>query len=130
MRADAGERLDAGGLALLILAGWLVPGGGHLWLGRRTKGLVLLVALTAMFGIGLALNGRLFPFEASQPLVLLAAIADLAVGLPYASAWAFGLGQGQASAVTYEYANAFLIVAGLLNMLVVIDVYDTALGRK
>jgi hypothetical protein len=34
------------------------------------------------------------------------------------------------AAVTYEYANAFLIVAGLLNMLVVLDVYDTALGRK
>ena len=130
MRADAAERIDGGGLVLLVLAAWLVPGGGHLWLGRRTKGLVLLVALTAMFGIGLALNGTLFPFEASQPLVLLAAIADLAVGLPYAFAWAFSLGQGQAAAVTYEYANAFLIVAGLLNMLVVIDLYDTALGRK
>jgi len=115
---------------LLAVAAWLVPGGGHLWLGRRTKGLILLVALTAMFGVGLALKGRLFPFEASQPLVLLAAIADLAVGLPYAVAWAFNLGQGQAAAVTYEYANAFLIVAGLLNMLVVLDAYDTALRRK
>jgi hypothetical protein len=33
-------------------------------------------------------------------------------------------------AVTYEYGNAFLIVAGLLNLLVVIDAYDTAVGRK
>ena len=33
-------------------------------------------------------------------------------------------------AVTYEYGNAFLIVAGLLNMLVVIDAYDVAMGRK
>ena len=32
--------------------------------------------------------------------------------------------------MTYEYGNAFLIVAGLLNMLVVIDAYDVALGRK
>jgi hypothetical protein len=130
MRADAAERVDGGGLVLLVLAAWLVPGSGHLWLGRRTKGLILLVALTTMFGIGLALNGRLFPFEASQPLVLLAAVADLAMGLPYAFAWAFNLGQGQAAAVTYEYANAFLIVAGLLNMLVVLDAYDAALGRK
>jgi hypothetical protein len=34
------------------------------------------------------------------------------------------------TAVTYEYGNAYLIVAGLLNLLVVIDAYDIALGRK
>ena len=33
---------------LLYLAAWLVPGSGHLWLGRRQKGLVFLVALPAM----------------------------------------------------------------------------------
>jgi hypothetical protein len=117
-------------MVLLLLASWLVPGSGHLWLGKRVKGLVCLVALTAMFVIGLALQGRLFPFEASQPLVFLAAAADVAAGLPYLVAWALGWGQGQVAAVTYEYANAFLIVAGLLNMLVLLDVYDTAVGRK
>jgi hypothetical protein len=130
MRADAAERVDSGNLVLLVLTSWLVPGCGHLWLGRRTKGLVFLVALTAMFVIGLTLKGRLFPFEASQPLVFLAAIADVAIGLPYGLAWALNLGQGEVAAVTYEYANAFIIVAGLLNMLVVLDVYDTAVGRK
>jgi hypothetical protein len=130
MRADAVERVETGGIVLLLLAAWLVPGSGHLWLGRRKKGVVFLVALTAMFAIGLALQGRLFPFESSQPLVFLAAFADIAMGLPYFAAWAAGWGQGQVAAVTYEYANAFLIVAGLLNMLVVLDVYDTAVGRK
>ena len=33
-------------------------------------------------------------------------------------------------AVTYEYGNAFLIVAGLLNLLVVIDAYDVAHGPE
>jgi len=130
MQADAVERVETGGIVLLLLAAWLVPGSGHLWLGRRVKGLVFLVALTAMFAIGLAFQGRLFPFEASQPLVFLAAAADVAAGLPYFAAWAFGWGQGQVAAITYEYANAFLIVAGLLNMLVLLDVYDTAVGRK
>ena len=37
---------------------------------------------------------------------------------------------GDVRAVTYEYGNAFLIVAGLLNLLVVIDAYDVAMGRK
>ena len=34
------------------------------------------------------------------------------------------------TAASYEYGNTFLIVAGLLNMLVVLDAYDIALGRK
>jgi len=130
MRADAVERVDTGSIVLLVLAAWLVPGSGHLWLGRRAKGLVFLVALTAMFAVGLALGGRLFPFESSQPLVFLAAAADVAAGLPYFGAWVLGWGQGQVAAVSYEYANAFLIVAGLLNMLVLLDVYDTAVGRR
>ena len=33
-------------------------------------------------------------------------------------------------ALTYEYGNAFLIVAGLMNMLVVLDAFDVAQGRK
>lgn len=115
---------------LLCLGAWFIPGSGHVWLGRRTKGLIFLAALLVMFGLGLALNGRLFPFEFSQPLVGLAAIADLGMGLPYFLAWSMGWGQGQVVAVTYEYANAFLIAAGLLNMLVVLDAYDIACGRK
>jgi hypothetical protein len=114
---------------LLCLASWAVPGLGHLWLGRR-KGWVFLVALPIMFAIGLAIHGRLFPFDASEPLVGLAALADLGIGLVYFAAAALGYGAGEVRAVTYEYGNAFLIVAGLLNVLVVIDAYDIAMGRK
>jgi hypothetical protein len=130
MRADAAERTDQSMALVVSLAAWLVPGGGHLWLGRRAKGLVFLAALVLMFGLGVALQGRLFPFEFSQPLVGLAAVADVGIGVPYFLAWSMGWGQGQVTATTYEYANAFLIVAGLLNMLVVLDAYDIACGRK
>jgi hypothetical protein len=130
MRADAAERTDQATTTLVCLAAWIIPGGGHFWLGRRGRGLIFLAALVVMFGLGLALQGRLFPFEYSQPLVGLAAMADVGVGLPYFVAWAMGWGQGHVVAVTYEYANAFLIVAGLLNMLVVLDAYDIACGRK
>jgi hypothetical protein len=112
------------------VASWLVPGAGHLLLGRPQKGLVFLLALPVMFAIGLALDGRLFPFEFSQPLVGLAALANLGMGLPYVIASALGLGKGVVTAVAYEYGNAFLIVSGLLNMLVALDAYDVRLGRK
>jgi uncharacterized protein DUF6677 len=130
VRATAAEQTQSGGLVLLCLASWAIPGAGHLWLGRRSKGVIFLVALPLMFAIGLAIKGRLFPFDLSEPLVGLAAIADVGIGLTYFIASALGFGAGDVRAVTYEYGNAFLIVAGLLNLLVVIDAYDVALGRK
>jgi hypothetical protein len=130
MRAEAVSRPAASSVVLVALAAWLLPGAGHLWLGRRQKGWIFLAALLAMFAIGLVLEGRLFPFEFSQPLVGLAAIANLGTGIPYFLAWAGGFGEGQVIAATYEYGNAFLIVAGLLNMLVVLDACDIAAGRK
>src|SRR3989442_13902408 len=107
-----------------------MPGAGHLWLGRRTKGLIFLIALPLMFAIGLAIHGRLFPFDLSEPLVGLAALADVGIGLTYFVASTLGYGAGDVRAVTYEYGNAFLIVAGLLNLLVVIHAYDVTAGRK
>ena len=83
-----------------------------------------------MFAIGLLLEGSLYPFDLTQPLAMLAAVADLGIGAPYVAARALGLGDGRVVASTYEHGNAFLVVAGLLNALVVLDAYDIALGRK
>ena len=84
------------GRALAALAlGWAIPGGGHLWLGRRQKGVVFLLALPLMFAIGLWLEGALAPFDPIQPLVLLAAFADLGNGVPYLIAAIAGLGEGR-----------------------------------
>ena len=130
MREAAAERAQSVNPVIVCLAAWLIPGAGHLWFGRRFKGLVFLVALPAMFFIGLLLQGRIFPFEPSQPLVALASLADLGIGVSYFVARALGQGAGNVVAITYEYGNAFLIVAGLLNLLVVIDAWDIALGRK
>jgi len=130
VRAGTVERTQSGILVLLCLAAWAIPGAGHLWLGRRSKGLVFLVAIPLMYVIGLTLHGRIFPFDFSDPLVTLGALANLGMGLTYIIASTLNYGAGDVRAVTYEYGITFLIVAGLLNVLVVIDVYDVALGRK
>jgi hypothetical protein len=130
MRVSAAERTKGGHPLLVVAASWAVPGLGHLLLGRWRKGLVFLVALPLMFFFGLLLQGRLFPFDPSQPLVALAAVADISIGLIYFLAGPFGYGVGTVTAVTYEYGNTFLIVAGLLNLLVLLDAYDVARGRK
>ncbi len=108
----------------------MIPGAGHFLQGRRQKGVVFGLTLPLMFAIGLVLHGRLVPLALAEPLVVLAAFANLGVGAPYLVASALNWGTGSVTAVTYEYGNAFLIVAGLLNMLVVLDAYDIALARK
>ena len=131
MRATAADRVQSSTNTYLICAAALaLPGLGHLWLGRRQKGLTFVIALPLMFVVGIWLEGRLFPFEITQPLVALAAFADIGIGLPYFIAKAAGFGGGNVIAATYEYGNAFLIVAGLMNMLVMLDAFDVAQGRK
>lgn len=131
MPATAADRAASSTNAYLICAAaWAIPGSGHLWQGRIQKGLTFLITLPLMFVFGLWLEGRLFPFELTQPLVALAAFADIGIGVPYFIAKAMGAGTGRVIAITYEYGNAFVIVAGLLNMLVVLDAFDIAQGRK
>ena len=132
MRDGVAENQQSGALVLLCLAAWAIPGAGHLWLGRRAKGLVFLVALPLMFAIGLAIAGPAVPvrFLPSRSSVLHGPRRSRASACRISSPARSGLGAGDVRAVTYEYGNAFLIVAGLLNLLVVIDAYDIALGRK
>jgi len=121
---------EPGTLTLVCVLAWAIPGAAHFWLGRRQKAAVFLVVLTVMFVVGLALRGRVFPFELSDPLVALAAVADIGLGVPWILVRMLGAGAGEVTATTYEYGNSFLIVAGLLNFLVVLDAFDIAMGRK
>jgi len=119
-----------GSLVLVCLLAWAIPGAGHLWLGRRQKAFVFMSALLIMFGIGLLLAGRVFSMDLREPLVALAAVADMGLGIPWLITRMMGWGEGTVTASTYEYGNCFLIVAGLLNFLVILDAFDIGMGRK
>lgn len=109
---------------------WVFPGAGHMLQGQAGKALVFGVTLLPMYLIGLWMGGRLFPLTTEEPLVLLAGLAQWAIGAPRLLATLLGWGAGHVVAVAYEYGNAFLIAAGLLNALVVLDASDLARGRK
>lgn len=109
--------------------GWLIPGAGHFLAGQTRKAVIFFVVLCGMFVLGLAFSGELFAFDLTDPLVFLAAVAQWAVGAPRILAAMAGGGHGTVTAVTYEYGNTFFIVAGLLNMLVVLDAMDVARSR-
>ena len=112
------------------VSGWLVPGLGHFMLGRRGRGLIFFAVVMTLFLLGLYWGGELVELDRSDLLKLLAGLAELGVGLPYFVADLLGRGDGTVTSVTYEYGYTFLIVAGLLNMIIVLDVFDIAVGRK
>ncbi len=117
-------------LPACILA-WLVPGAGHFFLGRFGKGLVFLLAIGALFVLGVAMDARLqMYFGLDDPLSFLRSLAQMAIGLPYFVVRYLGLDSGQVTAPAHEYGNTFTEVGGLLNVMVILDALDTALGRK
>jgi hypothetical protein len=83
-----------------------------------------------MFLTGMLLKGTIFPFQFAEPLSGLAALAEFGAGLPWVFARMLDAGAGTVTAVTWEYGNTFMIVAGLLNSMIVLDAFDIAMGRK
>jgi hypothetical protein len=114
----------------ICAAGALMPGLGHAILKKWDRAAVFMGVITAMFCLGLYLQGRLFNPDFSDLFSSLKFIADAGTGLFYWLCWLRGLGTGDPTAYTYDFGNVFVYTAGLLNMLVIVDVYDIALGRK
>jgi hypothetical protein len=114
----------------IVLAAWLIPGGGHVLYGDVRRGGILFVTLIFMFVVGLAFGGRLFPLQSSEWLVFLMGIAQWGIAAPRAIAGVAGVGEGDLVSITYEYGNTFLMAAGLLNVLSVLDVADRVRGLK
>ena len=113
------------------LLAWLLPGAGHLFLRRTGKGLLFLGAIGGLFLLGVAMDARLQLYIGfDDPLAFLRSLAQMALGAPYFAARALGFDAGLVTSVTHEYGNTFTEVGGLLNVLVILDAYDTAMGRK
>jgi hypothetical protein len=116
-------------LVTCVLA-WAVPGLGHIASGRVGRGLVFAIVVLGLFVGGIGLHGKVYRPEQGEPLTYLAAVGAAGVGLPYVAAHAMGMGFGDIRTQSYEYGNTFTLVAGLLNLLIVLDAYDVASGRR
>lgn len=124
---------SAGMTAAVCVGGLLVPGLGHILLGRWVRGVILLACVLLLFVLGLGMQGALYGPPKSGELVsfkTLNAFADVGVGLPYVIAMGAGLGVGVPTSQTADYGWLYLVVAGLLNYLIVMDAFDLARGRK
>ncbi len=116
---------------LAMALAWLVPGLGHFYLGRRKTAAAFAVIVTLAFLAGLSFQGRLYSVEAGQPLTILATFAVYGAGLLNLAARLLSDNPGGAIlATTYEYGCAYLLTSGLMNLLLVLDAWDIATGKK
>jgi hypothetical protein len=117
---------------LACTAAVALPGAGHAVLGRWIRALLLCAAILGMFAAGLFLfGGKFYTFNPEEPLSLFPVIANAGLGGIYALCAFLKAGfDARPEAPTYEYGNTFLLVAGLLNYLAILDAFDIATGRK
>jgi len=128
LSAEARRRAPPGLAAVLA---WAFPGLGHLYLGRRKTAFAYAAIVTVTFLLGLSFQGRLYTIDSSQPLTILATFAVSGVGLLNIGARFLSDNPGGAIlASTYEYGCAYLLTAGLMNLLLMLDAWDIASGRK
>lgn len=116
-------------IALCVLA-WLVPSAGHFALRRRGRAAVFALLVLVSVLLGVHLDGNLHRVVPGQPLSTLFTLGAMGLGAPYfVLRYALGY-QGVPAAAGYEYGTVFLLSAGLMNLLLVLDVWDLATGRK
>jgi hypothetical protein len=126
-----------------VLVGWLIPGGGHFLLAKHVRGGLIALAVVLMFLCGIMMGGATFqkPFfdmlDGRQPLDLLTKVintggflGNLASGILYLmTAW-LGYDQQDVAGHVHDYGSKFLVAAGLLNILAVIDALEIARKKK
>jgi len=119
--------------AMSVLApavGWLIPGAGHLMQKRWIRGLLLMVSVTAMFVLGILMEGKVYTANAGDILDMLGFVGDLGAGGLYIVVRALDIGHGAINLATADYGTKFIIVAGLLNVICAVDAYHIAIGKK
>ena len=117
-----------------VLIGWIVPGGGHFFLKRPGRGALLLVSITLMFVLGLMMRGMMFTPQSGDLLTTFinygGFVGDLASGALYLVTMMFGYSQPDMAGAVHDYGTKFLVTAGLLNILAMVDAYEIAAERK
>lgn len=116
--------------ALALLAGWLIPGAGHLILGKWIRGLLLFASILGMYLVGLGLQGKIATPGSGEILDMLTFAGQLGLGLLYALARMFSWGATTVVNTYGDWGTKFLVVGGLLNLISAVDAHSLANGRK
>jgi Family of unknown function (DUF6677) len=130
-RASTSPSATKSNMAIIApLAGWLLPGLGHLIQRRWMRGLLLMLAVFVMFFAGLGMQGKVYGFNTGDLLDILGFVGDIGSGFLYFIARAMDWGAGNIQRAVADYGTKYIVVAGLLNIISAVDAYHIAIGKK
>jgi hypothetical protein len=112
------------------VAAWLVPGLGHIIQKRYIRGVLLMAAIFTMFFAGLGMQGKVYSFNTGDLLDILGFVGDIGVGALYFIAKIMDWGIGNIHRAVADYGTKYIVVAGLLNIVAIVDAYHIAIGKK
>jgi hypothetical protein len=129
IRKEEGTGNLAMGISAAI-AGWIVPGLGHLLLRRWGKAAAYFLCIGGLACAGLVMRGGVFSMDAQDLFDRLGFFADIGTGGFYFLAhWIQTAGPDVAHA-TGDYGTRMFATAGMLNLLAVLEAYEIGLGRR
>jgi hypothetical protein len=115
---------------IVLIAGWLIPGLGHILVGKKIRALLLFVSILGMYLTGISLAGKIYVPGTGDILDLLGFIGQLGLGVLYVITRAFSLGSATSLNVLQDYGTKAIVIAGLLNVICAVDAHSLANGRK
>ena len=110
----------------VVAMAWLVPGGGHFLLKKNGRGAILAGVITVTFVLGLLMTGDLL----TTIIHVGGFLSDLATGVLYLLTTWLGYAQPDLAGPVHDYGTKFLVGAGLMNVLAMVDAFEIAVGRK
>ena len=120
--------------APVVALGWFIPGGGHFLLKRSGRAALVLFSVASMFLFGLLMRGAMFQPQSGDLLTILinygGYAGNLCSGVLYLLATWLGYSQPDVAGHVHDYGTKFLVTAGLLNLLAIVDAYEIAAKRK
>jgi uncharacterized protein DUF6677 len=117
-----------------VALGWIIPGGGHMLLKRPGRGGLILACVAAMYLLGLMMRGALFTPKSDDLLTAViyygGFLGNVMSGLLYFLTVQLGYAQADMAGHVHDYGTKFLVGAGLLNVLGMVDAYEIATRQK
>ena len=115
-------------LIVAFFLAWIIPGMGHLYLGKKLKACLFFACISSLFIVGILIGGDILWYELNV-LVLLGFIVKLFSGI-VAVLFVITKPLYDNTAMYFEIGNALLLMAGALNMLIMTDLYEELTGKK
>ena len=95
---------------------------------------LLAASVASMFLLGLMMRGALFQPQSGDLLTMViyvgGFIGNLMSGILYFLTVWLGYSQPDVAGHVHDYGTKFLVGAGLLNLLAMVDAYEIATGKK